>query len=115
MMIMIYWTFLYDAIRLYGFGVDASSDPNSALKSIGSWSVQYDAVLIDLRLNGIDGRHVYKKFREFDSDLKIYVITELVLDVAGLKEICPSFEEKFLTKKPVRKSSMVQTFKSILD
>ena len=106
---------LHDAFILYGFDVDAYSDPISALKSFGSRSGQYDAVLMDLRLDGIDGRQIYKKFKEFDSDSKIYVFTALEVDVAGFKEICPSFEEKFLIKKPIRISSMVQTIKSLLD
>jgi DNA-binding response OmpR family regulator len=106
---------LHDAFILYGFDVDAYSDHISALKSFGSRSEQYDAVLMGLRLDRIDGRQIYKKFKEFDSDSKIYVFTALEVDVAEFKEICPSFEEKFLIKKPIRISSMVQTIKSLLD
>ena len=59
---------IHDPFRLYGFDFDTYSDANSALKSFGSRSAQYDAVLMDLRLDGIDGRQIYKKFKEFDSD-----------------------------------------------
>jgi hypothetical protein len=46
--------------------------------------------------------------------LKICILTGLEVDIPAFKEICPSFEEKFLIKKPVKISSMMETIRSIL-
>jgi DNA-binding NtrC family response regulator len=104
---------LYDAFRNYGFEVDAYSDPEGAVRSFVN-KVNYDLILMDLKLGEIDGRTIYKKFKERDSTFKICILTGLEFDIPAFKKICPSFEEKFLIKKPVKLSSMIQTINSIL-
>jgi two-component system, cell cycle sensor histidine kinase and response regulator CckA len=103
-----------DALRVYGFEVDMFSDPDYALNSFLNTPSNYDLVLMDLRLGGKDGRTLYKKFKEFDSAFKICVLTGLEVNIKEFQEICPSFEEKFLIKKPVKISKLVETIMSIL-
>ena len=102
-----------EALKIHGFEVDAFSNYKHAMDSFGVGG-NYDLVLMDLKLDGIDGRAIYKNFKEPDSKLKICVLTGLEVSVDQFKEICPSFEEKYLMKKPVRISSLVQSIKSIL-
>ena len=105
---------LQDAFRLHGFDVDAYTDPEAAVNSLVHLNANYDLIIMDLKLDGIDGRSIYKKFKEFDSAFKICILTGLEVDVPAFKEICPSFEEKFLIKKPVKISSMMEMIRSIL-
>ena len=105
---------LQDAFRLHGFDVDAYTDPEAAVNSLVHLNANYDLIIMDLKLDGIDGRSIYKKFKEFDSAFKICILTGLEVDVPAFKEICPSFEEKFLMKKPLKISSMMETIRSIL-
>jgi len=104
-----------DALRVYGFEVDMFSDPDYALNSFLNTPSNYDLLLMDLRLGEKDGRILYKKFKEFDSSFKICVLTGLEVNIKEFQEICPSFEEKFLIKKPVRISKLVETIMSILE
>lgn len=105
---------LHDALRIDGFEVDAYADPEGAVRSFGNTNANYDLILMDLKLGGVDGRTIYKKFKEHDSAFKICILTGLELDIPAFKKICPSFEEKFLIKKPIKISSMIQTIKSML-
>jgi DNA-binding response OmpR family regulator len=104
-----------DALRVYGFEVDMFSDPDYALNSFLNRPSNYDLLLMDLRLGEKDGRILYKKFKDFDSAFKICVLTGLEVNIKEFQEICPSFEEKFLIKKPVRISKLVETIMSILE
>ena len=104
-----------DALRVYGFEVDMFSDPDYALNSFLNTPSNYDLLLMDLRLGEKDGRILYKKFKDFDSAFKICVLTGLEVNIKEFQEICPSFEEKFLIKKPVRISKLVETIMSILE
>jgi hypothetical protein len=70
---------------------------------------------MDLRLGEKDGRILYKKFKEFDSAFKICVLTGLEVNIKEFQEICPSFEERFLIKKPIKISKLVKTIMSILE
>jgi DNA-binding response OmpR family regulator len=105
---------LQDAFRMYGFEVDAYTDSEAAVNAFVHLNASYDLIIMDLKLDGIDGRSIYKKFKEFDSAFKICILTGLEVDVPAFKEICPSFEEKFLIKKPVKITALMETIKSIL-
>ena len=54
---------LQDAFRLYGFEVDAYTDPEAAVNSLVHVNANYDLIIMDLKLDGIDGRSIYKKFK----------------------------------------------------
>jgi DNA-binding response OmpR family regulator len=105
---------LHDAFRAYGFEVDAYKSSEQAINAFTNANSNYDLITMDLKLDRIDGRTIYKKFKECDSALKICILTGLEVDIPAFKEICPSFEEKFLIKKPVKISSMMETIRSIL-
>ena len=103
-----------EAFTINGFQVDAFYDYKQAITSFGNAVENYDLILMDLKLDGVDGRTVYKKFKEPDSKLKICVFTGLEVSVNEFKEICPSFEEKYLIKKPVSINSLVEKINAIL-
>lgn len=105
---------LHDAFKAYGFDVDAHRESAGAIRAFSHPNSNYDLVVMDLKLGSIDGRTIYKKFKERDSGFKICILTGLEVDVLAFKEICPSFEEKFLIRKPVKISSMMETITSML-
>ena len=104
---------LRESLAYYGFDVDAFSDPDYAVNSFLRTPTNYDLVLMDFRLNGMDGKMIYKRFKEFGSAFKVCILTALDFDVTEFRKFCPSFEEKFLVKKPVKISSLVQTLNSL--
>jgi DNA-binding response OmpR family regulator len=106
---------LQESLEVYGFEVDAYSTAKEAVQSFFDPKSNYDLILMDLKLDAMDGRAVYKKFKEGDSKFKICILTGLEVDTSAFKEICPSFQEKFLIKKPVKISLLIQTLNSILE
>jgi DNA-binding response OmpR family regulator len=106
---------LRESLEVYGFEVDAYSQASDAVKSFFEPNAFYNLILMDLKLGGMDGRTVYKKFKERDSKFKICILTGLEVDTTAFREICPSFEDKFLINKPVKISSLVQTLNSVLE
>ncbi|HEY7108464.1 MAG TPA: response regulator [Nitrososphaeraceae archaeon] len=106
---------LRESLSFYGFEVDAFSDPDHAVNSFLTTPTNYDLVLMDFRLNGVDGKTIYKRFKKFDSAFKVCILTALNFDIPEFRKFCPSFEEKFLVKKPVKISSLVQTLSLLLD
>jgi DNA-binding response OmpR family regulator len=106
---------LGDTFRYFGFDVDTQSDANLALNKFQDNLNAYDAVLLDMKLGSTDGQILYKKIKEVDLNAKIFVFTGLEFDCEGFRKVCPSFENQYLIKKPVRMSSLVERVKSVLE
>jgi DNA-binding response OmpR family regulator len=106
---------LSDTFQYYGFNVDAESEANLALNKFHRHPKAYDAIILDLKLGSTNGKNLYKKIKEVDLNTKIFVFTGLEFDSAEFRKICPSFEDQYLIKKPVRMSSLVERVKSVLD
>lgn len=106
---------LSDTFQYYGFNVDMESDASLALNKFHTTPKAYDAVLLDLKLGSTDGKDLYKKIKEVDLNAKIFVFTGLEFDCEAFREICPSFQDQYLIKKPVRMSSLVERVESVLN
>jgi DNA-binding NtrC family response regulator len=101
-----------DAFKLYGFETEGYSNPYLALKAFEDASHVYDLVLLDLKLGDVHGETVYNKIKESDPDAKVCVFT--AMETTEFKNNCPSFDDSYIIKKPVRISSMVDKINSIL-
>lgn len=106
---------LADVFHHYGFEINTQSNPFLALKTFEENPKYYDLVVLDIRLDEMDGQIVYKKLKECDPDTKICVFTATNLDVAEFKKIFPTFEERYLIKKPIRMSVLVERINSVLN
>jgi hypothetical protein len=57
----------------------------------------------------MDGRLVFKEMKQINPNAKIFIFSGLELDVNEFRNICPSFNEKQVIRKPVNMSSLVRT------
>jgi hypothetical protein len=57
---------------------------------------------------------VYKRLKEADPDARICVFSATNLDVPEFRTIYPSFEDRYLIKKPILMSSLVQRINSVI-
>jgi DNA-binding response OmpR family regulator len=106
---------LADAFQYYGFSADLETEPELAFKKFLTRPKQYDAVLLDIKMGKKDGRDLYRQLKELDPDAKIFVFTGLEFDTNEFRKICPSFQDQYLVKIPVRMSSLVEKVQSVLN
>lgn len=106
---------LGDTFQYYGFDVDLEPEANLALNKFHTNPKAYDAILLDLKLGGIDGKDLYKQIKEVDLNARIFVFTGLEFDCEGFRKICPSFQDQYLIKKPIHMSSLVEKVNSVLE
>ncbi len=64
---------LKDILQLYDFDVSTDSSGEDAITSIANKS--YDIVLLDYKMNGIDGVTTYFKMKEIQPEIKVVFIT----------------------------------------
>lgn len=67
--------FLERGLKAEGYGVDDAQDGHRAL-DMGS-SPEYDLIILDLRLPGIDGRELCRRWRSANVDTAILMLTAL--------------------------------------
>ena len=98
-----------DVLQFNGFETYDFINPRLALDTFKQSPQSYDLVLMDIKMQEMDGYFLYKEIKQTNPDAKVLVFTGMILDVNEFKKICPSFEEKQLIQKPVRISSLVKT------
>jgi CheY-like chemotaxis protein len=98
-----------DVLQFNGFETYDFIDPRLALDTFKQSPQSYDLILMDIKMQEMDGYFLYKEIKQTNPDAKVLVFTGMILDVNEFKKICPSFEEKQLIQKPVRMSSLVKT------
>jgi CheY-like chemotaxis protein len=98
-----------DVLQFNGFETYDFISPLLALDTFKQSPQSYDLVLMDIKMQEMDGYFLYKEIKQTNPDAKVLVFTGMILDVNEFKKICPPFEEKQLIQKPVRMSSLVKT------
>lgn len=107
---------LSDVFNYNAFEVEAQNDPVQALKLFQDNPKSFDIILLDVRLgNTFDGLTLYNKLKESNPEVRIFVFTALELDLAQFRKICPTFEERYLMKKPMLMSLLVERINSVLN
>ena len=91
-----------DILQFAGFETYDFINPELALDAFKQNPKLYDLILIDIKMHEMDGRLVYKQMKYFKRDAKIYVFTGLDLNPDEFKQICPSFQEQQLIRKPIK-------------
>jgi CheY-like chemotaxis protein len=98
-----------DMLQVNGFETYDFINPRLALDTYKQNPQLYDLVIMDIKMQEMDGYFLYKEIKQTNPDAKVLIFTGLMLDVDEFKKICPSFEEKQLIQKPVRMSSLIKT------
>jgi CheY-like chemotaxis protein len=104
-----------DMLQFSGFETYDFLNPQLALDAYKQNPHLYDLILVDVKMEEMDGRLVYKEIKQINPNAKVLVFTGLHFDVREFRIICPSFDEKQVIHKPVRMGSLVETVNRALD
>jgi hypothetical protein len=55
----------------------------------------YDFILLDIRMTPIDGIELYKRIRDIDKDVEVFILTATDYTFDEFRKICSSYEEKY--------------------
>jgi CheY-like chemotaxis protein len=103
-----------DILQFSGFETYDFLSPRMALDVFKQNPQLYDLILVDVKMDEMDGRLAYKEMKQINPNANILVFTGLELDVDDFRNICPSFTEKQVIHKPVRMSSLVNAINGAL-
>jgi DNA-binding response OmpR family regulator len=100
-----------------GFKVDSFADPIIALKSYRSNF--YDLVILDIKMQKMDGFQLYVKIREQDPKVKICFLTASELFYEKFRktrsELGKTIGEDYFIQKPIKNEDLIRKITSIID
>ena len=103
-----------DVLQFGGFETYDFLNPQLALDLFKQNPQLFDLIIIDVKMEEMDGRLVYKEIKQINPNAKVLIFTGLELDTDEFRKICPSFSEKEVIRKPVRMSSLMKTITDTL-
>ena len=98
-----------DVLQFNGFETFDFINPRIALDTFKQNPHLYDLVLMDIKMQEMDGHSLYKEIKQANPNAKVLIFTGMTIDVYAFKKICPSFDEKQVIQKPVRMNSLIKT------
>ena len=104
-----------DILQFNGFETYDFISPRLGLDAFRQKPQSYDIILIDIKMEEMDGRFVFKEMKQIKPNAQIFIFSGLELDVNEFRNDCPSFDEKQIIRKPVTMSSLVKTINQTFD
>ncbi|HEY9406904.1 MAG TPA: response regulator [Nitrososphaera sp.] len=88
------------ALQRSGWAVKEFTDPILALQHFEQHSTEYDSILSDIRMPGMNGFDLVRKIKAIKPDVKIFLMTSLEISRSELKRVLPSVKIDGLIEKP---------------
>jgi DNA-binding NtrC family response regulator len=96
-----------DILQYGGFDTYDFASPKLALDAFRENPNFYDLVVIDVWLYELDGRQIYSEIKKLKPTAKVFIFTGMEIESNKFKEICPSFSEQQVIKKPVKINTLI--------
>jgi DNA-binding NtrC family response regulator len=96
-----------DILQFAGFETYDFASPQLALDAFKQNPMFYDLVIIDTWLDELDGRKVYSDIKKSNPNSKVLIFTGMEIESNKFKDICPSFNERQVIKKPVTMNTLI--------
>ena len=105
----------YESFLSYaGFNVSTFADSYEALRDFASNPRLYDLVILDIRMENLNGLQLYQSMKAMNPSSKILFAS--ALDAAKeLTSILPDIESQDIIKKPVDRENFIKAIKMALD
>lgn len=95
------------ALQRSGWAVNDFTDPILALEHFERHSKDYDAILSDIRMPGMNGFDFARRIKVTKSDVKIFIMTAMEISRSELEKVLPSVKIDGLIQKPVSMHMLV--------
>src|SRR5690348_12753277 len=88
-----------EGLSKHGYEVDTFVDPNLALQNFKGNN--YDLLLLDVRMRGLNGFELYNKMRKIDENIKICFISASNTFYEKYKRLYPEIKSECYIQKPL--------------
>ena len=97
-----------------GFDIDTFDDPVDALERFKPKF--YDLLILDIKMQRLDGLELYQKIKGLDGDVKICFLTASELYYERFRDgKYPTLDKDLFIRKPIANRELLRKINSILD
>ncbi|MGB8165351.1 MAG: response regulator [Nitrososphaeraceae archaeon] len=101
-------------LKREGFDVDTFDDPVDALERFKPKF--YDLLILDIKMQRLDGLELYQKIKGLDGDVKICFLTASELYYERFRDgKYPTLDNDLFIRKPIANRELLRKINSILD
>jgi len=100
-------TIIKMALQRNGCGVKEFTNPLLALQHFELNSTEYDMILSDIRMPGMNGFDLVRKVKTINPQVKILLMTAFEMQKSELEKVLPSVKVDGLIQKPVSMRALV--------
>lgn len=101
-------------LKREGFDVDTFDDPVDALERFKPKF--YDLLILDIKMQRLDGLELYQKIKGLDGDVKICFLTASELYYERFRDgKYPTLDKDLFIRKPIANRELLRKINSILD
>ena len=104
----------FDTKRTGSFQVDAITDPLKALEFFQN-DREFDLVLLDIKMEPINGFELYRRLLKTDNKLKVCFITAFEIYYDEFKRIFPKIHVDCFVRKPVSIEQLAERIRQELE
>ena len=98
-----------------GFEVDTFTDPFLALENFRKKAGMYDLLILDIKMQDMNGFDLYKQIKKVDDKVKVCFLTAGEMDYEQFrKELFPALDENCYIQKPIETETLIERINRII-
>jgi DNA-binding NtrC family response regulator len=94
-------TIIKHDLERHGFHVLSFTDPHLALKDFQINAENYDLIISDVRMPGMNGFEFLRKVKEIRPDIKVFLMTAFEINNLEFSNVIPSIKVDEFVPKPI--------------
>ena len=108
-------TLVKQGLQKYGFNIFAFTDPLMALEHFKLNIKDYNIVISDIRMPGMNGYEFVKKAKQFKKQVKVILVTAFEINDRGFYNTLRSVKIDAFVQKPLSINQLRQIIETSLD
>src|ERR687888_2527792 len=102
-----------DSLQVYGFKVRTFTEPSAALEHFISHSKDYDIVISDIRMPGMNGYQFVKHVKERNPKVKVILMSAFEIEDKEFHNLLPDIKVDAFLRKPFSIQQLKDTIAKI--
>jgi DNA-binding NtrC family response regulator len=103
-----------DSLQMHGFKVFTFTEPSAALEHFKSNSKDYDIIISDIRMPGMNGYEFVKRIKKINPKVKVILMSAFEIEDNEFHNVLPDIKVDAFLQKPFSTQRLNDVIKSLV-